>query len=236
MEKTFVYLCKNGDNEELRYSLRSVEKFFPGSKVWVVGGKPDWYVGDFIAVPSGPDVFENVRKSLSAIAANDSIPDEVVIMNDDFFFVRSMESIPHYISGTLRDRIMLNKTNGINSSYIRRLVQSYKHCKRFKSSPLDFDIHVPMPVIKKSLMEVVNENIMWRSNYGNRFVKDAEAVKINDVKVYVKEDYSFKSYDFMSKEYPFFSTSDDAFDIVHEKLLKNLFDKPSSYESTSDMR
>jgi hypothetical protein len=235
VEKTFVYLCKNGDNEELRYSLRSVEKFFPGSKVWVVGGKPDWYVGDFIAVPSGPDVFENVRKSLSAIAANDSIPDDVVIMNDDFFFVESMESIPHYISGTLRDRIMLNKTNGINSSYIRRLVQSYKHCKRFKSSPLDFDIHVPMPINKNNLKDVVNDNIMWRSNYGNRFIKDAETVKIKDVKFYTKKDYSFKSYDFMSSEYPFFSISDEAFEMVHDKLLKDLLDKPSSYESTSDM-
>jgi hypothetical protein len=236
VEKTFVYLCKNGDNEELRYSLRSVEKFFPGSKVWVVGGKPDWYVGDFIAVPSGPDVFENVRKSLSAIAANDSIPDDVVIMNDDFFFVRSMESIPCYISGTLRDRIMLNKANGVNSSYVRRLVQSYKHCKKIKSSPLDFDIHVPMPIKKNNLKEVVNDSIMWRSNYGNRFIKDTETIKINDVKVYVKQDYSFKSYDFMSLEYPFFSTSDDAFGLVYERLLANLLPQPSSYEAISDMR
>lgn len=236
MEKTFIYLCKNGDNEELRYSLRSVEKFFPGSKVWVVGGKPDWYTGNFIGVPAGPDIFQNVRKNLSAIAANDLIPDDIVIMNDDFFFVEPIESIPHYISGTLRDRIMLNKTNGINSSYITRLVQSYKHCKKFKSSPLDFDIHVPMPIDKRNLKEIVNDSIMWRSNYGNRFVKDAEIVKINDVKVYVKQDYSFKSYDFMSLEYPFFSTSDDAFEIVHEKLLKDLFNKPSSYESTAEMR
>ncbi len=36
-----VYFVKeSAQNEELRYSLRSVEKNFPHRNVWFVGGKP----------------------------------------------------------------------------------------------------------------------------------------------------------------------------------------------------
>jgi hypothetical protein len=234
VEKTFVYVCKNGENEELKFSLRSVEKFFPESDVWVIGGKPSWYLGNFVPVSSGPDVFQNVRNSLSIVSQNKEISEEFIFMNDDFFFVRHMETIPYYISGTLRDRIISNKTNGVNSSYIRRLVDSYKHCKSFRNPPLDFDIHTPMPVNKKLMSEVLGDKIMWRSNYGNRFVKDNETVTIKDVKVYEKESYSFKNYDFMSFEYPFFSTNDDSFELVREKLLNDMFASSSKYEATSD--
>ena len=46
----FVYICKEGVNEELKYSIRSVVESFPESNIWVVGGKPDWYTGNYIQV------------------------------------------------------------------------------------------------------------------------------------------------------------------------------------------
>lgn len=36
-----VYIVKNSEvNEDLRYSLRSVAKFVPHNKIWIVGYKP----------------------------------------------------------------------------------------------------------------------------------------------------------------------------------------------------
>jgi hypothetical protein len=235
MTTTFVYLCKNGDNEELRYSLRSVEKFFPDSEVWVVGGRPDWYSGNFIQIKGSSDIFQNVKNSLAAIITEDLISEDVVIMNDDFFFVKTLDIIPHYVSGTLRDRILFNKKNGVSSSYIRRLVQSYKYCKRHNPFPLDFDIHVPMPVKKQLLLEVVKEPIMWRSNYGNRFVKNKDTQTIRDVKVYLDSKNSFKNYDYLSLEYPFVSTDDESFKIVYDNLFKDMFPNPSRYEASFDI-
>jgi hypothetical protein len=235
MTTTFIYLCKTGDNEELRYSLRSVEKFFPDSQVWVVGGKPSWYSGNFIKVDGSSDIFQNVKNSLAAIITEDLIPEDVVVMNDDFFFVKALDKIPYYISGTLKDRISFNRKNGVSSSYIRRLVQSYKYCKSYKNPPLDFDIHVPMPVKKQLLLEVVKEPIMWRSNYGNRFVKNDETTVIADVKVYSDSQNSFKSYDYLSLEYPFVSTNDESFKIVYENLFKDMFPERSKYETNFDI-
>ena len=36
-----VYLLREGENDELRYSLRSVERNFPHDRVIFYGGKPD---------------------------------------------------------------------------------------------------------------------------------------------------------------------------------------------------
>lgn len=40
MTHDIVYLLKDGPNEELRLSLRSVAKHFPHKRVIFVGGKP----------------------------------------------------------------------------------------------------------------------------------------------------------------------------------------------------
>ena len=36
----FIYICRVGENEELRYSIRSVLNSFPEANIWVIGGKP----------------------------------------------------------------------------------------------------------------------------------------------------------------------------------------------------
>lgn len=235
MNKTFVYTCRFGDNEELRYSLRSIQTFYPEADVWVVGGKPDWYCGNYIEVKQTINEFETVKKNLSAIIDNKLIPDEVIVMNDDFFFVRRIDSIPFYISGAMKDRIIFNKTNGFNTIFVKKLADSYRYCKRLRSQPLDFELHVPMPVNKQKLSLILNDNVMWRSNYGNRFVADAETEVIEDVKVYPKGKADFKTYDYLSFKYPFFSTQDDSFKEVYDNFLKNMFSVPSKFESNKNV-
>lgn len=230
MIKTFVYLCRCGKNEELRYSLRSIEMFYPDANVWVVGGKPDWYTGNFIGVKQTSDAFQNVKDGLASIINHPGIPDEVIIMNDDFFFTQTVENIPTYISGTLQERVMFHKRNKVNSIYVNKLLQLLKHCKQFRNPPLDFDIHVPMPIIKTNLINVVKDQVMWRSNYGNRFVDEKDVQVIEDVKVYADKRYAFKSYDYLSFKYPFFSTHDESFLNVYNNLLKDMFPNPSKFE------
>lgn len=235
MNKTFIYTCRFGENEELRYSLRSVDKFYPEATVWVVGGRPDWYSGNFIEVKQSINEFVTVRNNLAQIINNEQIPDEVIVMNDDFFFVERVEKIPLYISGTIKDRIFLNRSNGFNSIYVKKLTDSYRHCKRFRNPPLDFDIHVPMPINKKNLRFILEDDVMWRSNYGNRFVNPKETVVIEDVKVYPQGRYEFKTYDYLSFRYPFFSTQDDSFEMVKENLLDKMFSHPSKYEISKNV-
>jgi len=229
-EIVFVYICRNGDNEELRYSLRSAQTFYPNSTVWVVGGKPDWYVGNFIPIKQVADAFQNVKNSLIAIMDNPNIPDEIVIMNDDFFFVRYVPNIKAYSSGTLYNKIVFNKSNGVNSPYIKRLNHLLRHCKKYRDVPLDFETHAPMLISKSKLSIIAKENVMWRSNYGNRFLSEDQIEVIDDVKVYSDPKYGFKSYEYLSFKYPFFSTQDSSFGMAYDRMLKNMFCIPSRYE------
>jgi hypothetical protein len=231
MAKTFVYTCKIGNNEELRYSLRSVEKFYPDADVWVVGGKPDWYTGNFIPVPQSSTSFSNVKNSLAAVCKNKNIPDDIVVMNDDFIFVREIEDIKHYYGGTLSDKILSYRKHKASPSYIRQLANLYRFVKRRAKVVLDFELHVPMPVKKTLLVQVISDEVMWRSNYGNRFVQEDTREQMEDVKVYNGGNLSFKSYDYLSGEYPFISTQDNSFDTVYKNLLKDLFPKKSKYEA-----
>ena len=227
---TFVYICRDGENEELRYSLRSVQTFYPNSTVWVVGGKPSWYSGNYIKVKQVAYSLENVRNSLVEIINHPEIPDQIVIMNDDFFFVRYVPNIGAYVSGTLYNKILFNKENGINSTYIKRLNGLLRHCKQYKDSPLDFETHAPMLASKSKLSSIVNDQVMWRSNYGNRFLGDSEVEIIEDVKMYSDPKYAFKSYNPLTFKYPFFSTQDNSFEIAYQTILKNMFCIPSKYE------
>ena len=59
-----VYICGPGDNEELRYSIRSAVKNLKFDNLWVVGGKPKWYVGNYLEVIQNKSKYTNARNNL----------------------------------------------------------------------------------------------------------------------------------------------------------------------------
>jgi len=87
----FVYICRGGENEELRYSLRSVVNSFPDSAVWVVGGIPKWYSGNKISIEQNAGKWANAVNNLNAITESPDIPEEFVLMNDDFFITNKRD-------------------------------------------------------------------------------------------------------------------------------------------------
>ena len=79
----FVYICRSGDNEELRYSIRSVIRSFPKANIWVVGGKPVWYKGNYIIVEQNQDKYTNALNNIIAICNSKEISVSFIFMNDD---------------------------------------------------------------------------------------------------------------------------------------------------------
>jgi hypothetical protein len=84
----FVYICKDGINEELKYSIRSVVESFPEATIWVVGGKPDWYTGNYIKVEQKESKYKNAVKNLETICFSEEISQSFVLMNDDFYIIK----------------------------------------------------------------------------------------------------------------------------------------------------
>ena len=86
-----VYICRSGDNEELRYSIRSMVANVPHDNLWVVGGKPSWYIGKHIPVKQSDDKYDNARNNLKAIVESSEISDRFILVNDDFYVTKPIK-------------------------------------------------------------------------------------------------------------------------------------------------
>jgi hypothetical protein len=225
----YVYICREGENEELRYSIRSVVKNTSYTNIWVVGYKPDWYVGDFVDYPDTATKFDNILNCTKVIPGIGAISDNFVLMNDDFFFLKYRNSMPVYHGGLLRDKIDKYSLLGARR-YASLLRRTYKDLIRQGiKEPLDYDIHVPMPMNKQLLAQSIDRAYFPRSGYGN--LNNIGGQLITDVKAYSsKSILSSRSFDFSKEDAEFVSTEDGSFQEVYEAVLKDMFPKPSQYE------
>jgi hypothetical protein len=227
----FVYICKDGSNEELRYSIRSVVESFPDSKIWVVGGKPTWYTGNYIEVSQNLSKYRNAIENLKALCNSEDISNRFVLMNDDFYIVKNIDSIKDYHGGPLLEKINLYQKLNSNSNYTRKLAATYKKIKSLGiENPLDYELHVPMVMEKEKLKQTLQNNyqFLWRSIYGNVFNVGGE--QMEDVKVYVKGPLVLKSYNIKKDDHIYLSSADTSFDILFNNILKKQFNKKTKYE------
>lgn len=229
-----VYICRGGDNEELRYSIRSVVKNLPHSKIWVVGDKPDWYTGNFIKVEQrSVQKYTRARNNLKTIITSKEISNPFILMNDDFYIINKINRLPVLYDGTLEQKIELQDSKGAPNGYIRLLEGTQSWLTKYYKlkNPLNYELHVPMEMTKDGLRRALVSPGLWRSTYGN-IVYDKGEVEMRDVKVFLPgtEEYD-RSYDIDNPIYDYLSSNDDSFDIVYDKILKDRFPDPSEYES-----
>lgn len=225
----YVYVCRAGTNEELRYSIRSVLQNTPAENVWVIGGKPKWYNGNFVEVKDGHNKFDNIKNCIATISKTDEISDDFVLMNDDFFIVKEIDAMPNYHGGYLQDKV--NEYTKLNpgSYYTKLLDKTLKYLQKIGyQNPIDYDIHTPMIMNKDNLSIAVQKPHSIRSVYGNMF--DIGGTKITDVKVYHNGRLLNRSYNYINNDFEFVSSTDTSFNQLYKDLLKDLFPNPSKYE------
>mgnify|MGYP000010601601 CR=1 FL=1 len=227
----FVYICKDGVNEELKYSIRSVVESFPEANIWLVGGKPDWYTGNYIKVEQKESKYKNAVKNLETICFSQKISESFILMNDDFYIIKKIDKIENFHSGFLLDKINLyQKLNG-NSQYTRKLSGTYKKLRALGfENPLDYELHVPMIMEKEKLKIVLEllDQFLWRSIYGNKF--DVGGTQMEDVKVYNSGPLVLKSYNLNIDDHTYLSSADSSFNSIFNKILKIKFDKKTKFE------
>jgi hypothetical protein len=225
-----VYICRNGQNEELRYSIRSAVKNLPHDKIWVVGGKPDWYNGNYIQVNQTRNKYSNARENLKALVASEKISESFVLMNDDFYILNKIDSIPYMHSKTLDEKIKAREDLFSGNSYNKLLRETIRSVSRKVEGPvIDYELHVPMVMEKNKLSHVLKFTGLWRSIYGNIF--SVGGTEITDVKVYVESSVFYpNSYRLDNLKYDYLSSSDDSFELVRSTILEKLFYTKSNYE------
>lgn len=86
-----VYPVRAGENEELRYSLRSIVANADGlfRKVWIVGtGLPSWLTGvEVLEAGADGGRVADVRAKITAAAKHRGVASRFVLLNDDHFLV-----------------------------------------------------------------------------------------------------------------------------------------------------
>lgn len=229
LKMDIVYICRPGGNEELRYSIRSIVKNLDHDSLWIVGSKPDWYSGKFIPVEDLSSKFNNIINCLKVVSESEEISDEFIFMNDDFFLLDKIDSLPVYHGGSLKDKVE-EYMSIASTNYARLLSKTYEDLLSCGiKDPIDYDIHVPMTMTRSGLRKCLGKAFFPRSGYGNLMAVGGSL--ITDVKAYKKGSYmASKSYDPKTGSLPFISTEDESFYNVYTSILRDMFPDPSMHE------
>lgn len=235
-ELDIVYCVSSApQNEELRFSLRSLENI-PHRKVWVYGGCPEWL--DKRRVKCVPleqkerNKWNNVSKLLEQIAKNEKITENFIWFNDDFFVLKKIESLDYYKDRTLIERIYDFAKMGwwqLNGPYQRKLKEASRALKMVKLPTNNYELHIPIVYNRHKFLELYKRypNVgAKRSLYCNTF--GIKGVQRKDIKIYDNENVPEKDWDFVS-------TTNDSFEKgkVGEYLRKK-FNKKSKYEKEDE--
>lgn len=226
-----VYLCKESPkNEELRYSLRSVEQNFPHRKVWIYGGKPNYIEPDeyVYMMQMGVTKWANTKMLLKNACMNDNITENFYLFNDDFFVMHPVEQeLPPLYDGHLAERIIsIENRNGYSATTYTRLLRDLLSllislgCGR-----LNYAVHAPMLINRKKALHVLTEfpeTPMFRALYGNYYNLLGEDVKDRKYFNFVER---------VDPEAQFISTTDICFNAGEAgKYIREKFPDRCKYE------
>lgn len=202
--KDLVYIVRNGENnEELKTSLRSIEKYAPKYRnIFIVGYKPSWLNDKIKYIKTNQTPFvsgwTNAKLNLMVACKNDEISDDFILMNDDFIATRKIKSWDKSlakIKNTIKEQIIEYNKIQLNSRYTRSFPQTLSLIESIKgfAEVYNYELHIPMVINKQKFLDLLNNKLianamnlpvtLYRSIYGNMYDIRFDEI-IDDVKFY----------------------------------------------------
>lgn len=190
MQPDVVYLCRAGDNEEIRYSLRSLANL-PHGRVWLFGDAPLWYRGRLVQTDQSGSKYENAGGALETACRCADVSSRFVLMNDDFYLMRPVDAVPVAHRGTLREVHDFYAREHPASRYTAHLAATLDLLESLgHPEPLCYELHMPMVVERDRAAALLERydftSYLFRSVYGNLLELGGE--RLEDCKVYGKAD------------------------------------------------
>jgi len=220
-----VYLCRPGRNEELRFSLRSLRNI-PHDRVWIFGGAPDWVTVPVFPVSRHTGAsYATTTEALLAAAHHPEVSDRFLLMNDDFFIMAPIGSMPTLHRGRVQAAATDYQRRGV-TGYAGALVAMGEWlADHGHPDPLCYELHVPMVMDKATVRELPGLGIGGkpfdmhkRTLYGNHahiggsLYRDAKVIRGDADRL-------------------FLSTTDQSFhSFAVGKRIRRAFPDPSPYE------
>jgi hypothetical protein len=230
-----VYILGSGSvwqNNEIRYSLRSVEKNISDlGNVFIVGEKPDW-IQNVFHIPY-PDSFREKWKNgfykIRRACLEEKISDTFLLMNDDFFIREKIEAenYPYYYNGLLSysERFHSKRVKTTRAITAERL-------KYNNRGLLNFSIHRPFRYNKEMFYFLPDiplslKGFSVRSFYANYY--NIPAVPSKDPLISpLSSGKDFEKIVSGSTDFSIFSST--ARSPVFHNWIQSLFPDPSSFE------
>lgn len=153
----------NWQDNELRYCLRSLEKYFLDlNDVYIVGRTPDWVKNVFFIESDDCYGSNKGANIISKIHLCNNDNEEILFISDDQCFLKPMKADdihPYYIYD-LKKKI----PNGGNRIW-RRCLHNVKHALISKRLPCyNFETHTPKIINKKEFVRLM-DNFDWRETH-----------------------------------------------------------------------
>lgn len=236
MNDIVIPLCYSaGENEELKYTLRSIEKNVKNYRdIWIVGHLPEWIHNvrhiPFSDAESPKFKDKNIRDKFLAASINLNVSENFLATNDDIYVIDEIDATDYlyfYKGG------ILSSIDGNKGNYKKVMTNTYNFLVRRGFAAKNFDTHCPI-IYNKELFKQSVGSVDYSVPYGYG-VKSLYCA-LNRVEPYFMPDCKIRSN--ITKEEVIskvsgrdvFSTYDDVMDSGVGEYLSEMFPEMSRYE------
>ena len=221
-----VYVNRDGENPELRYSLRTLVNV-DHDRVWVFGGAPAWLENvEHRRRTQGGSPYSSTRAHIAAACNTPEVSDPFLLWNDDFYAIHHVGAVPVYHRGPL-DRV-LEEHATLKTPWAKGLRATAALIETWGLTDVkSYDVHLPLVVHKTPMREALRctgqvhvDTVHLRTLYGA--IANIGGVEHHDPKLMRRND-------------PFpcgawLSSGDGTFRGAVEPVLRYLFPDKSPYE------
>ncbi len=206
MDIVYVLKSENFTDNELKYSLRSLEKYgFNYNRIFLIGGKPSSLNYDKISYLYFPDISNvcefSVYMKIVFLCCKSDVSENFILFNDDYYLLKpiNLSCIPYYYK---RQEISLiyRHQNTFNEMAILTRKFLLKHNKNI----FDFKPHYPIIYNKLKILELTSLykqsfkisplGLSLRDLYCNWFNVENKVYK-DDNKIINSDNFNFNSID-----------------------------------------
>lgn len=222
------------DHNELRFALRSAEKFIPDmGKVFIIGNKPHWIknVINIVVQDKPEEVYKehNICNKVLAACKHNGVSNDFIFMNDDHFLLAPFTGDNYYqqsLSATLLKRAS-------QDTYYRSLNNTLRSLQHYSLPTLNFDIHCPIIYNKREFAKVVSL-YDWEKSCGyvikSLYCNTLRLLGIVDMDLKINTQLNCFQLEALTMGRKFFSVGDGAVGGELATYLNYLYPKKSQFE------